>query len=225
MHALKILMLTDRLGLGGAETHVAELCLGLRRMGVEVETLSQGGEIADALERAGIVCHRLPLCTHDPIRLLVLRHRLKRLVRRGGYDVLHAHARIPAFLLRGLRREGIARVVTVHAHFADNRLLRRLSYWGERTIAVSEDLRAYVCDRYGVSGEAVCVIPNGIDCARFSPPSTREERGELRILFASRLDHDCASGAVVQNKKEMRRLIEDADAHLAKFKAENEGWL
>ena len=37
--------------------------------------------------------------------------------------------------------------------------------------------------------------------------------------------HACASGATVHSKKEMRRLIEDADKQLAQFKAENEGWL
>ena len=64
------------------------------------------------------------------------------------------------------------------------------------------------------------------------------EDGTIRVRLRSRFvtinkiaekynggGHDCASGAVVHNKKEMRRLIEDADAHLAKFKAENEGWL
>lgn len=64
------------------------------------------------------------------------------------------------------------------------------------------------------------------------------EDGTIRVRLRSRFvtinkiaekynggGHDCASGAVVHSKKEMRRLIEDADAHLAKFKAENEGWL
>lgn len=37
--------------------------------------------------------------------------------------------------------------------------------------------------------------------------------------------HDCACGATVYSKKEMQRLISDADAHLAQYKASNEGWL
>ena len=37
--------------------------------------------------------------------------------------------------------------------------------------------------------------------------------------------HDCACGATVYSKKEMQRLIADADAHLAQYKATNEGWL
>lgn len=37
--------------------------------------------------------------------------------------------------------------------------------------------------------------------------------------------HTCASGATVHNKKEMKALIADADAHLKQYKETNEGWL
>ena len=37
--------------------------------------------------------------------------------------------------------------------------------------------------------------------------------------------HDCAAGATVHSKKEMKMLIAEADARLAKYKSENEGWL
>jgi len=37
--------------------------------------------------------------------------------------------------------------------------------------------------------------------------------------------HDCASGATVYNRKEVKALIADADARLKEFKENNEGWL
>lgn len=37
--------------------------------------------------------------------------------------------------------------------------------------------------------------------------------------------HDCASGATVKSRKEMNALVADADAHLADYKENNEGWL
>jgi phosphoesterase RecJ-like protein len=37
--------------------------------------------------------------------------------------------------------------------------------------------------------------------------------------------HDCASGATVHSRKEMKALIADADARLADYKENNEGWL
>ncbi len=193
---MKILMLTDRMERGGAETHIAALARGLLARGAEVEILSSGGAISDELEQEGIRQHRMPLCTHNPLRLLLLRHRLKKLVMKNGYDILHAHARIPACLLRGMRSCGAARIVTVHAKFRSGRVLSELCFWGERTIAVSEDLRDYVCDTYGICGESVRVIPNGIDCQAFSPADKPQKRG-INLLFASRLDRDCSLGAIL----------------------------
>jgi phosphoesterase RecJ-like protein len=37
--------------------------------------------------------------------------------------------------------------------------------------------------------------------------------------------HDCASGATLLKKSEIRKLLADADAHLKKYKENNEGWL
>ncbi len=37
--------------------------------------------------------------------------------------------------------------------------------------------------------------------------------------------HDCASGATVYNRKEVKALIADADSRLKEFKENNEGWL
>ena len=37
--------------------------------------------------------------------------------------------------------------------------------------------------------------------------------------------HDCASGARVKSKREMRSLLADADALIKKYKSENNGWM
>ncbi|MBQ9773540.1 MAG: glycosyltransferase [Clostridia bacterium] len=197
---MKILMLTDRMGLGGAETHVALLSRGLSAMGHEVCVLSAGGCIADELEAEGIPQIRLPVQTKNPFRWLQLRRRIRRVARAEDFDVLHAHARVPAFLIRGIRHAGYAELVTVHARFSLSPLRRMLSNWGSQTVAVSEDLRTYVCDAYGVPAEQVHVIANGIDCAHFSPRARASfpplhTPEPTRILFASRLDADCSRGA------------------------------
>lgn len=192
---MKILLLADRMEMGGAETHIAQLARGLCAMGCEVSILSEGGALADALASEGVGRIYLPLSTKNPLRMLAMRRTLRRLVRDGNYEILHAHTRKTALLLRAVKPSQAARIVTVHARFRTNACLRRLCFWGDRTVAVSEDLRAYVCDAYGVAAERVSVIPNGIDCTRFSPPDPDARRGAPHILFASRLDSDCAMGA------------------------------
>lgn len=198
---MKILLLTDRMDAGGVETHIAELALGLSALGEEVAILSGGGRLADELERRGIKQHRVGLPTHSPLRLFQIRRQLLHLIRREGYTLLHAHARVPALLLRGLGRRGVATVVSVHAAFRVTPLLSRLCHWGNRTIAISEDLRAYVCRNYRIASERVEVIPNGIDTQRFRTEGTHvqtktdAELPSVRVLFASRLDRDCSHGA------------------------------
>lgn len=192
---INILLLTDNMDTGGAETHIAMLAEGLMRRGFGVAVFSSGGKLADRLEAEGIAQYRFPPIGHSLTRLLIARQEVKLLVNDQKYSILHAHARIPALLLRGCRKwnHAPAPAVTVHAAFRSSAPFSRFSYWGERTIAVSEDLRALVCDRFRVPAETVTVIPNGIDCSLFSPPDT--ETPPHTVLFASRLDNDCSRGA------------------------------
>ena len=191
---MKILILTDKLNLGGAETHIAQLSLALLKAGNEVVVASSGGSTADWLEKQGILHYRMPLGTHSPLKLLLLRCKIRKLIRQEKFDVAHAHARVPALLIRGVHRFGCAEIVTVHAKFRSGILRRLLSNWGEHSIAVSEDLRIYLHNVYAIPTQQITVIPNGIDLSRFAP--FEEPTAEtLRILFASRLDADCSQGA------------------------------
>ncbi len=180
--------------IGGAETHILDLATGLSRLGVRVTVLSAGGRSVHRLTEAGILHHRLELAAHSPFRWLRLRRALCRLLRGEHYDILHAHARIPALLLRGLSRYGVGSVVTAHAAFRTFPLSRALCYWGEATIAVSEDIRTNLIHRHAVPAERIRVISNGIDLSRFSL-APRDPTAPIRLLFASRLDSDCARGA------------------------------
>ena len=190
---MKILMLTDRMDCGGAETHITQLMSGLRERGAEVIFISSGGKMAEEAARSGVRQLRAPMCSHNPLVWLFIRCRLRHLIRKEGIGILHAHARIPALLMHGLCKHRVAEIVTVHASFRSNALLARLCNWGDRTVAVSEDLRNYVCNTYGVRAERVCVIPNGIDCRRFV--SAERPNKEHTVVFVSRLDADCSRGA------------------------------
>ena len=194
-HPMKILLLTDRLDVGGAETHIALLAQELLRAGNTLAVASSGGAIADRLESQGIAHFHMPLSTHSPIRWLILRHKIRELIRQEGFEVAHAHARVPALLIHGVRRLGCAEIVTVHAKFRSGFLRRICSRWGEYSIAVSEDLRAYLHKVYQIPMQRISVIPNGIDLFRFAIDAEKEPPNPLRILFASRLDRDCSRGA------------------------------
>ena len=192
---MKILILTAEMDSGGAETHICTLASELVRMGHRVFVSSSGGRMVKTLERKGIKHFKIDMNTHDPIRLLAARLALEKLIFTAHFDIIHAHARIPAYLACGIaKRAGVHFVSTVHAKFCVTPLTHALSRWGERSIAISEDLKQYLCENYGISPNGVKVIVNGVDMGHFCP-APQKHLGEMRIVFLSRLDVECAYGA------------------------------
>ena len=104
---MKILMLTDRLDCGGAETHIASLAEELSDRGHSVCVASSGGRIAEGLAAMGIKHERIALDSHSPIKLIIASKRLDRLVRNEDFHILHAHSRIAAYIAsRVAKRHG-----------------------------------------------------------------------------------------------------------------------
>jgi len=193
---MKLLLLLSSLDRGGAETHLITLAASLARRGHSVTVVSSGGALVEELRREEIDHRALPLDSRAPWKLLRSYVSLKQLLRREDYDLVHAHSRIPAFLVSSsARRKNIPLVTTVHARFRVNRLFRRYSRWGDRSIAVSEDLKQYLCENYACSAERIEVIPNGIDSVRFSPDPNTAPVSVHRLLYVSRLDEDCSAVA------------------------------
>jgi glycosyltransferase involved in cell wall biosynthesis len=194
---MKILMLIDRLDVGGAESHLVTLTRALRERGHTVHIFAERGAWSHRAREAGAVCYVPP--AHLTGRgffaaVLPCVLFLRRLMRHNGYDILHAHTRRTASLLRLAGRPPFcARVVTCHARFSPRH--RRLCYWGDATVAVSEDLLAHLVDTFALPRRYVRVIPNGVDTHHFSPAGRSESPGDWRVTFASRLDHDCSSAA------------------------------
>ena len=193
---MHILLVTDRMDHGGAETHIAQLAKGLSSLRLQVTLLSSGGAGADALEREGIAQIRLPsLCRRSPAYLLKNTIALRRILRRESFSLIHAHARLPALLLRLAGTGRIPVLVTAHAILRETPLLRRLSFWGTRTVAVSEDIRQHLLRAYGLPAERITVIPNGIDLSAFAPCEKPSPHQSTCVSFVSRLDADCSLGA------------------------------
>ena len=207
----KILMATMGLDIGGAETHIVELAKQLAVMGHEVIVVSNGGVYVPEIVAAGIRHYDAPMhrrsvkCMRQSLKIL------EEIIREEKPDIVHAHARIPGFLCGLLhRRMGFAFVTTAHWVFQTGWGLRYLTNWGQRTIAVSDDIKAYLTREYGIPAEQISVTINGIDTDKFSPEvSGAEVLAEFGldptqpvVSYVSRMDEDRALVA--------RQLIEIA---------------
>ena len=208
---MKILMATMQLDIGGAETHIVELAKQLKVMGHDIAIISNGGVYVKEIEEAGIRHYKAPLHRRSAVDMMKALPILRDVIRREAPDVVHAHARIPAFLCGLLHKTmKFPFVTTAHWVFDSKGMLRHLTNWGQRTVAVSDDIKAYLIREYGLDADHISVTINGIDTEKFSPAVSGESViGEFGLdparpilSYVSRMDEDRALVA--------RQLIEIA---------------
>lgn len=182
----KILMITMGLDIGGAETHIVELTKELKRRGYDIIVASSGGVYVEEIENFGIRHEEIPMNRRDVRMMLRSFFQLRRLICRERPDIVHAHARIPAFIA-GLVRKTVKFnfVTSAHGVFATSTSLKYLTNWGDKTIAVSEDIRQYLRESYGVSDQNIKVTINGIDTEKFSGGVSSQRFAEEEGLDAS----------------------------------------
>lgn len=197
-----LLLLPMSLGIGGAETHVVSLAKHLRRRGWDVCVASAGGELVRELNSSGVPHFPAPLDSRSPFRMLGAYRTIDRIARDRRIGLVHAHARIPAWIAEKVCRNlGIPMAMTYHGTFAGGPFWRAFTRKGDATIAVSEDIRDYTQREFGFAASSVTVIPNGIDLEAFrvpSPVETESARKSLLleqssgpvVLYASRLEDD-----------------------------------
>ena len=73
-------------------------------------------------------------------------------------------------------------VTTAHWVFNTGYGLKYITDWGEKTVAVSEDIKTYLMDNYHIPSGDINVTINGIDTEKFSPKTDCEDiKKELGI--------------------------------------------
>ncbi len=189
---MKILILTDCMQTGGAETHIYELSRSLLSLSHEVVVLSHGGDMAAKLQSEGIRHIRVPRMGSIRSIYCILQS-----IRNEKPNILHAHTRKTALICRLLAPFlSVPCVFTAHAKFKAGGLGRLTGLFRGKTIAVSRDIANHMEDRFAFPKETITVIGNGIDTEFFKPTTGNESRN-FHILTVSRLDRDCALAATL----------------------------
>lgn len=217
-----ILLATMQLGIGGAETHIVELAKELKRRGYNVIIASNGGDYVKELDEAQIRHYRVPLQNKNPINMLKASSMLKKIITDEKIDIVHAHARIPSFILGHLhKRMKFPFVTTAHWVFNTSYGLKYLTNWGEKTVAVSEDIKKYLMDNYRVPEADIRVTINGIDTDKFSPDAECSDikkelgisDGDTVITYISRLDESRSLAA-----KQLIEIVPELDKEIPQLK-------
>ncbi|MCL2015622.1 MAG: polysaccharide pyruvyl transferase CsaB [Defluviitaleaceae bacterium] len=220
MTKTKILIAIMSMEIGGAETHVLELCKALQKKGMQVYVASNGGAYEPELTECGVIHYKVPLHNKQPFNIIDAYKALKKIIVTHDIRLVHAHARIPAFICGFLQLQLNFRfVTTAHWVFTTKFPYNLLSNWGEKSLAVSEDIKEYLIEHYKVPKENIYVTINGVDTEKFSPLAEkaikppeieRPGRKDFCIMFTARMDKDRSLAAHL--------LIESAPTLCSRYK-------
>jgi L-malate glycosyltransferase len=205
--SLRIAGVDPELGFGGGETQVLGLTLALISAGHRAELICDpSGKLWQRAIDAGVRCHPLRIRNALDISAAI---RLRGILKRERYDIVHFHtsrAHSMAPLTHGFAP---ALFVTRRMDYRPNRIFA--PYLFNRAVDCVVAISAGVADSLaeaGVDRSCVTVVPSGVDCDRFRPPSA-DERARARARFKVR-DGETALVAVgvLEPRKGHRYLIE-----------------
>jgi glycosyltransferase involved in cell wall biosynthesis len=176
--ALRIAGVDPERGFGGGETQVLGLTRALLRAGHGAELLCDpAGALWVRAHSAGVICHTLQIRNSVDLGAGL---RLRALLRRRHYDIVHFHTARAHALAPYARGRAGALIVTRRMDYVPNRLFAPWLF--NRAVdgvaAISEGVVSALAQA-GVGGERVMVIPSGVDCELFVPPDPRT-RAEAR---------------------------------------------
>ena len=215
----------DFLHPGGVSEHVRHLSEQLRRRGHEAIVLAPSSKVGDDHGIAGYVRigRSVPVRGNGSVARLALSFHLVRRVRallaESDFDVVHYHEPlVPALPITVLRFHRGANVGTFHAmarrnlgYYYGRPFLKRYFNRLHACIAVSAPARDFIARYFNADFR---IVPNGIDCARFSPelpplPAARTE-GKATILFVGRLEPRKGFPTLLEAYARLRRTRSDA---------------
>jgi glycosyltransferase involved in cell wall biosynthesis len=181
---MKVLHVITGLGVGGAELQLRSI-LQHTRHDSEVVTLYNPGPVADMIRAGGGRVADLGMTRNTQLSALL---RLRRLIRHGGYDVVHTHLYRSQVYGRPAAWLAATPVVLSTEHsIGETHLERRpmtrgvralylaTEFLSDATIAVSGTVRERLLG-WGVRDRRVTVIPNGVDLQRVAFDASARDR-------------------------------------------------
>lgn len=191
---MRVLHLLRTLTVGGIEPHVVTLGKALGAHGCEIAIASDPGVSCNAHNagwlRTNGIRHfkvRFPSPGASGSLLFDSLHGavdLKRAVAEFLPDLLHVHYRAVSPYAKGAQLlSGLPFISTLHMTGIPAGLPYRLaSFWGDRTIAISKEVKDYLEGAFRLNPRRIRTIHNGVDADHFRPPTPCEAAEARDVL-------------------------------------------
>ncbi len=190
-----IVLLVPRLNIGGAETYVATVALGLKKRGFNVFVASGGGVLAKSLVKQGIKHCFLPIRANATLAAYLLGN----IVKKYDIDLIHANSAAAGIVAVKIKQKfSVPIVYTAHGVFGHNAKEMTLNDC-DRIICVSEFVRQDAI-RKGFSPEKLLTVYSGIDLHKFEPNLAKAHA----IRKVNGIPEDCFTIAIVSRIKNLR---------------------
>jgi glycosyltransferase involved in cell wall biosynthesis len=206
---MKVLHVITGLDAGGAELQLAMIMRRTRHQS-DVVTLYNPGPVADLIQSQGTSVHNLGMQRNTELPALL---RLRKLIKDGQYDVVHAHLyRAQIYARPAARLAGTPVVLTTEHSIGETHIERRKMTRGVRalylasemfsdaTIAVSDIVKDRLV-RWGVRAGKITVIPNGVDTDELGFDADARERVRAQFGISPQTYVIGALGRLDPNKR------------------------
>jgi glycosyltransferase involved in cell wall biosynthesis len=206
---MKVLHVITGLDAGGAELQLA-MILRRTRHESDVVTLYNPGPVADMITAQGTTVRNIGMQRNTELPALM---RLRKLIKDGQYDVVHAHLyRAQIYARPAARLAGTPVVLTTEHSIGETHIERRKMTRGVRalylssemfsdaTIAVSDIVKDRLV-RWGVRPGKVTIIPNGVDTDELGFDAEARERVRTQFGISPQTYVIGALGRLDPNKR------------------------
>src|SRR5208337_163579 len=205
--ALSVVGVDPELGFAGGETQVLGLTTALGRGGHRAELICDpAGRLWERAAAAGIRCH--PIRIRNAIDLAA-GVRLRAILKRERYDVVHFHTSRAHSIAPFARGFGSTLVVTRRMDYRPNRVFAPYLYNRavDGVIAISGGVADSLAAA-GVDRQRTTVVPSGVDCERFRPPTPEDRAAARGALGISKGVFVISAVGALEPRKGHRYLIE-----------------
>ena len=179
---MNILYISNHLNVGGITSYLLTLAAGIKSKGHKVFIASSGGELLSEFRERGIVYFHIPILTKQEAspKILVSMFKLTELIKKNNIELVHTNSRTTQALGCLLEKYyGLTHVSTCHGFFKRSLHRKIFPYWGQKVIAISEQVKEHLLKDFNVEESDIRVIHNGIDVEHFRS-SALKERLEMK---------------------------------------------